>query len=73
LSTPLLTIQKAAEKVGVTPNTLRIYERLGLIAPARNSAGQRVFSTSDVAKAKKFAAQRRAKRGSGLRNATIYA
>jgi DNA-binding transcriptional MerR regulator len=60
------TIQKASEEVGVTPNTLRIYERLGLLRLRRDSAGRRIFSAADIAEARKIAARRSAKRGSGL-------
>lgn len=64
----LMTIQKAAQESGLSPTTLRIYERLGLLSPSRDSAGRRLFSAVDVAQAKKIAAQRLANRGSGLRN-----
>jgi MerR family transcriptional regulator/heat shock protein HspR len=63
----LLTIQSAAHEAGLTPNTLRVYERLGLLAPVRDSMGRRLFSAADVADAKRIAAQRLASRGSGLR------
>ena len=64
----LMTIQKAAQEAGLSPTTLRIYERLGLLSPPRDSAGRRLFSAVDVALAKKIAAQRLANRGSGRRN-----
>jgi MerR family transcriptional regulator/heat shock protein HspR len=65
----LLTIQSAAHEAGVTPNTLRTYERLGLLAPTRDSAGRRLFNAEDVAQARMIAKQRLASRGSGLRGA----
>lgn len=65
--TELMTIQKAAQEVGVSPTTLRYYERLRLIAPCRDSANRRLYSVADVAEARSVAAQRRANRGSGLR------
>jgi MerR family transcriptional regulator/heat shock protein HspR len=67
---PLLTIQSAAQKAGVSPNTLRIYERLGLLTPVRDSLGRRLFSAANVAEAKRIARQRLSSRGSGLRGKT---
>lgn len=64
----LMTIQKAAQESGVSPTTLRIYERLGLLSPTRDSANRRLYGPVDVAQAKKIAAQRLANRGSGLRS-----
>ncbi|MGO9987984.1 MAG: MerR family transcriptional regulator [Steroidobacteraceae bacterium] len=63
----LLTIQSAANEVGVSPNTLRVYERLGFLTPVRDSAGRRLFSAADVARARRIAKQRSGSRGSGLR------
>jgi len=42
------TISVAAELAGVHPQTLRTYERKGLIAPARTSGGTRRYSERDV-------------------------
>ena len=39
----------AAELVGVHPQTLRIYERRGLVAPARTTGGSRRYSDADIA------------------------
>ena len=36
--------------IGVRTQTLRYYERLGLVSPARTSGNQRVFSRRDVAR-----------------------
>jgi MerR family transcriptional regulator/heat shock protein HspR len=63
----LRTIQRAAQESDLSPNTLRIYEKLGLLSPARDSAGRRLYSAADVADARKIAKQRLASRGSGLR------
>ncbi len=41
-------ISVAAELAGVHPQTLRIYERKGLIDPARTSGGSRRFSDADI-------------------------
>jgi DNA-binding transcriptional MerR regulator len=62
----LRTIQRAAEETELSPNTLRIYEKLGLLSPMRDSAGRRLYSAADVTDAKKIAKQRLASRGSGL-------
>ncbi|WP_370324939.1 heat shock protein transcriptional repressor HspR [Euzebya sp.] len=41
-------ISVAAELAGVHPQTLRTYERRGLIKPARTSGGTRRYSPKDV-------------------------
>ncbi len=46
----LFVISVAAELAGVHPQTLRIYERKGLIAPARTSGRSRRYSESDIAR-----------------------
>ncbi len=42
-------ISVAAELAGVHPQTLRIYERKGLLDPSRTSGGSRRFSERDLA------------------------
>jgi DNA-binding transcriptional MerR regulator len=43
-----IRIQAAAAQLGVSVETIRRYERRGLIPPAvRNRAGQRVFTSHD--------------------------
>jgi len=42
-------ISVAAELAGVHPQTLRIYERKGLVDPARTPGGSRRYSDTDVA------------------------
>lgn len=42
-------ISVAAELAGVHPQTLRIYERKGLIAPARTEGRSRRYSERDIA------------------------
>jgi DNA-binding transcriptional MerR regulator len=64
----VMTIQKAAQEASLSPTTLRIYERLGLLSPVRDSAGRRLYSLIDVAQARAIAAQRLARRGIGLRH-----
>ncbi|MFA5565086.1 MAG: helix-turn-helix transcriptional regulator [Acidimicrobiia bacterium] len=41
-------ISVAAELAGVHPQTLRIYERKGLVEPARTDGGNRRYSDADV-------------------------
>ena len=45
---PVFIISVAARMLGVRTQTLRYYERLGLIEPSRTRGNQRVFSRSDV-------------------------
>jgi MerR family transcriptional regulator, heat shock protein HspR len=48
-SRALYVISVAAELAGVHPQTLRIYERKGLIEPARTEGRSRRYSERDVA------------------------
>ena len=41
-------ISVAAELAGMHPQTLRIYERRGLVQPARTSGGNRRYSDADI-------------------------
>src|SRR5687768_13022176 len=41
-------ISVAAELAGVHPQTLRIYERKGLVDPARTEGGSRRYSDQDI-------------------------
>lgn len=41
-------ISIAAELTGLHPQTLRIYERKGLVLPARTSGGSRRYSQDDI-------------------------
>jgi MerR family transcriptional regulator, heat shock protein HspR len=43
-------ISVAAELAGVHPQTLRIYERKGLLEPARTTGGNRRYSDADLAR-----------------------
>jgi len=47
-STALYVISVAAELAGVHPQTLRIYERKGLVDPARTQGGSRRYSDEDI-------------------------
>jgi MerR family transcriptional regulator/heat shock protein HspR len=44
----LYVISVAAELAGMHPQTLRIYERRGLVAPARTQGGNRRYSDADI-------------------------
>ena len=50
----LFVISVAAELAGVHPQTLRIYERKGLISPARTSGRSRRYSERDIARRWRF-------------------
>lgn len=47
-------ISVAAELAGVHPQTLRIYERRGLVGPARTGGGSRRYSDRDIARLKRI-------------------
>lgn len=47
-SQAVYVISVAAELAGVHPQTLRIYERRGLLDPARTGAGSRRYSEEDI-------------------------
>lgn len=48
-------ISVAAELSGMHPQTLRIYERKGLVSPARTGGGNRRYSDEDVALLRRIA------------------
>jgi MerR family transcriptional regulator, heat shock protein HspR len=45
---PVFQISVVAEMVGVHQQTLRSYERIGLVTPARSSGNTRLYSFADV-------------------------
>ena len=45
---PCFVISVAARIVGVRTQTLRYYERLGLVEPVRTGGNQRIYSRRDV-------------------------
>jgi MerR family transcriptional regulator/heat shock protein HspR len=53
-TTPVYVISVAAELAGVHPQTLRIYERKGLLGPSRTAGGNRRYSFSDIARLKRI-------------------
>src|SRR5436190_22263000 len=53
-SMALYVISVAAELAGVHPQTLRIYERKGLVDPARTGGGSRRYSDEDIARLRRI-------------------
>jgi MerR family transcriptional regulator, heat shock protein HspR len=48
-------ISVAAELVGLGSQTLRLYERRGLLEPARSDGGTRRYSSEDLARLRRIA------------------
>ncbi len=48
-------ISVAAELAGMHPQTLRIYERKGLLEPARTAGGNRRYSEADIDRLRRIA------------------
>ena len=53
-SHPVYMIGVAAELCGVHPQTLRQYERLGLVIPTRAGAKNRLYSESDIQRVRRI-------------------
>ena len=51
---PCFVISVAAKVLGLRTQTLRYYERIGLIEPFRSQGNQRVFSRRDIDRVKKL-------------------
>ena len=51
---PVFIISVAARMLGLRTQTLRYYERLGLIEPSRTRGNQRVFSRRDIEKVQRI-------------------
>jgi len=47
-----MNIKEASKTAGVTPRTLYYYEEVGLLSPAREENGYRVYSEADVTQAR---------------------
>lgn len=45
---PVMSIGVVAQKLGISPETLRLYEREGLMITHRTSTGRRLYSQSDL-------------------------
>jgi MerR family transcriptional regulator/heat shock protein HspR len=52
----LFSISVAAELAGLHPQTLRIYEREGLVDPARSAGGTRRYSRRDISRLEEICA-----------------
>jgi DNA-binding transcriptional MerR regulator len=51
---PVYTIAVASRLTGMHPQTLRKYERAGLVMPARPSGNQRLYSAHDIERLKRI-------------------
>lgn len=51
---PVYMIGVAAELCGVHPQTLRQYERLGLVVPSRAGAKNRLYSEADILRVRRI-------------------
>ncbi|KAE8756509.1 MerR family transcriptional regulator [Paraburkholderia madseniana] len=47
-SPTLLTVRDAAERLGVTPRTLKYYEERGLVSPSRSEGRYRLYDEEDL-------------------------
>jgi DNA-binding transcriptional MerR regulator len=47
---PLLRIQEVADQVGLTTRSIRYYEEIGLLNPARSDGSYRLYDADDVAR-----------------------
>jgi MerR family transcriptional regulator/heat shock protein HspR len=54
-NTPLFAIAIAAELAGMHPQTLRQYDRIGLVSPTRTAGKSRRYSMRDVAQLREVA------------------
>ena len=52
----LFSISVAAELAGLHPQTLRIYEREGLLDPVRSAGGTRRYSRNDISRLQEICA-----------------
>jgi MerR family transcriptional regulator/heat shock protein HspR len=51
---PVYVISVAADLAGLHPQTLRIYERKGLLGPSRTHGGNRRYSSEDIEKLRRI-------------------
>lgn len=54
-NTPVFAISVAARLAGMHPQTLRQYDRLGLVCPQRVGGRNRLYSTRDIGRLKEVA------------------
>lgn len=57
-SASFLNASAAANRLGVSPKALRLYEQRGLMAPIRSAAGWRVYGPDEMRQARQIAALR---------------
>lgn len=57
-SAQYLSASEAAERLGISPKALRLYEQRGLLTPARTAAGWRSYSPAEMLRAGEIAALR---------------
>lgn len=53
--TPVYAISVAAQLAGLHPQTLRQYDRLGLVTPTRVGGRNRLYSANDIAQLREIA------------------
>lgn len=53
-TTPLYTIGVVSRLLNIHPQTLRLYERLGLVKPARTEGNTRLYSETDVGRIRRI-------------------
>jgi MerR family transcriptional regulator/heat shock protein HspR len=56
LGRPVFAISVASELSGLSPQTLRTYEREGLLEPGRSAGGTRLYSGNDVERLREIVA-----------------
>lgn len=59
------TLIDAASLAGISPQTIRAYERDGLLTVPRNSAGHRLFTMENIASARQISQARMLRAGRG--------
>lgn len=52
----LVMIRVAAKRAGLHAQTIRVYEQVGLIHPARSAGGTRLYSETDIDRLQRIAA-----------------
>jgi len=52
----LVMIRVAAQRSGLHPQTIRVYEQVGLIVPKRSGGGTRLYSIQDIDRLRRIAA-----------------
>ena len=52
----LVMIRVAASRAGLHPQTIRVYEQVGLVIPKRSGGGTRLYSDADIDRLQRIAA-----------------